>query len=144
MAGIIDSIEKLITEHGSAAIIAQQLAFAKEQFVALERKASELEREIGKLEAKLQREQLDRNEAQQELKRLQEEYEEEVRIHRCIEFRRGKRTGGEWAAFCPKCHMPVMQFQSAIYANCSDNLKCKWNVLVGPVTLLQIIGELAP
>jgi hypothetical protein len=33
----IGYIEKLINEHGSAAILGQQLAFAKDQFSALER-----------------------------------------------------------------------------------------------------------
>jgi hypothetical protein len=136
-----DLLEKLITEHGSAAIIAQQLSFAKEQFAALDRKASEQVREIGKLEAQLQREQLDRSTAQQELQHLQNEHEEDVRIYRCIEFRRGKRTGNKWVAFCPKCHMPVTQPFSSIYALCSDNGTCKWNVRIEN-SLAQAISEL--
>jgi hypothetical protein len=32
---------------------------------------------------------------------------EDVRIHKGIEFRHGKRTGGIWMGFCPKCHMPA-------------------------------------
>jgi hypothetical protein len=32
---------------------------------------------------------------------------EDIRIHKGIEFRCGKRTGGKWAGFCPKCHMPA-------------------------------------
>ena len=35
--GIFDSIEKLITEHGSAAIIRERLALASDQYAALER-----------------------------------------------------------------------------------------------------------
>jgi hypothetical protein len=34
---------------------------------------------------------------------------EDVLIHKCIEFRRGRRTGGKWQAFCPKCHMPAQK-----------------------------------
>lgn len=79
--GLFESIEKLITEHGSAAIITHQLSFAKEQFVALERKVSELQAQNAKLEVKLEREQLDRNKAQQELQRIQKEHEEETVIH---------------------------------------------------------------
>jgi hypothetical protein len=138
-----DLLEKLITEHGSAAVIAQQLSFAKDQFAALDRKASEQEREIGKLEAKLEREQLDRDKAQQELQRLQKEHEEEIIIHHCIEFRRGKRTSGKWAAFCPKCHMPAIQRPSTIYVNCSDGISCKWAVRVDTATISQLIGELS-
>ena len=80
---------------------------ARDQFVALGRKASELEREIGKLEAKLQREQLDRDKAQQELHRLQKEHEEETVIHELLEFRRGRRTRNKRLPFCPVCHAPV-------------------------------------
>ena len=103
----ISLIEKAINEHGSAEILKERLALASEQFVALDRKASELEREIGKLEAKLQREQLDRDKAQQELKRLQREHEEEVILLNFIEFRRGKRTMNKWVPSCTKCHAQV-------------------------------------
>ena len=139
----IDLIEKLITERGSAEVLSHHLAFAKEQFIALERKASELERQIGNLEGKLQREQVDRDKAQQELNRLQKEHEEEIIIHHCIEFRRGKRTSGKWAAFCPKCHMPAIQRPSTIYVNCSDGISCKWAVRVDTATISQLIGELS-
>ncbi len=43
-----------------------------------------------------------------ELKRqLAESQAEDIRIHKGIEFRNGKRTGGKWMGFCPKCHMPA-------------------------------------
>jgi hypothetical protein len=103
----IDLIEKAINEHGSAEILKERLALAKDEFVALDRKASELERAIGKLEAKLEREQFDRDKAQQELQRLQKEHEEQILIQDQTEFRKGKRTGGVWVAFCPDCHMPA-------------------------------------
>jgi hypothetical protein len=141
---IIDGIQKLITEHGSAAIISERLALAKDQFSALGRKVEELQRENGKLEAKLEREQVDRDKAQRELNQLQKEHEEEVRVHRSIEFRRGKRTGGNWMAFCPKCHMPAAQLSGAIYVTCSDS-GCKWNVRLGAdkvFALSQAIAEL--
>jgi hypothetical protein len=32
---------------------------------------------------------------------------EEKRFHRGIEFRKGRRTGGKWQPFCPKCRLPV-------------------------------------
>jgi predicted RNase H-like nuclease (RuvC/YqgF family) len=104
--GLFDGIEKLITEHGSAAIIGQQLAFAKEQFSHLEKKVEELQTETGKLQAQLQREQDDHEKAKKELCRLQKEYEEDIRIQNGIEFRRGKRTGSIWLPFCPCCHVP--------------------------------------
>jgi DNA repair exonuclease SbcCD ATPase subunit len=121
----IDLIEKAINEHGSAEILKERLDLAKDQFVALDRKASELEREIGKLEAKLQREQLDRNQAQEELKRLQKEHEEDIRIYKNIEFRKGKRTGNTWSAFCPNCHLPAEKLEADGTAICS--MLCGWH-----------------
>src|SRR6266436_1831642 len=45
-----------------------------------------------------------------ELKRqLAESQAEDIRIHRTIEFRRGKRTGDKWLAFCPQCHLPIRE-----------------------------------
>jgi TolA-binding protein len=111
---IFDSIEKLITEHGSAALLNQQLAFAKDQFADLERKISDLQTQVGRLDAQLERERLDHKQTLQELQQLKAEHAEEVRIHRMVEFRRGKRTGGKWMAFCPKCHMPVGDGQNMV------------------------------
>lgn len=118
-------IEKLITEHGSAAILKENLAFARDQFADLERKVSELQTQIGRLEAHLERECSDHDKAKQDLQRLIDEHAEEVRIHSAIEFRRGKRTGGVWMPFCPKCHMPVHDPDLEIYGiACSGD--CGW------------------
>ena len=136
----VELIEKAINEHGSAEILKERLALASDQFVALDRKASELEREIGKLQAQLQREQIDRDKAQQELRRLKEEHKEEELIHRLIEFKRGKRTGGKWLPFCPKCHMPAAEYidKGEHLAMCS--LRCGWLSRL-PSTLAAAIGE---
>jgi len=40
-------------------------------------------------------------------RQLAESQAEDIRIHKGIEFRRGKRTGNIWMGFCPKCHMPA-------------------------------------
>jgi hypothetical protein len=138
----VSLIEKAINEHGSSEILKECLAFASDQFVALDRKASELEREIGKLEAKLEREQLDRDKAQQELKRLQKEYEEETILHSFIEFRRGKRTQNKWIPCCQKCHL-----QTAVIAGTGrwqvycDSCKFLANLEPG-VTLGSIVSQL--
>ncbi|MEW6159000.1 MAG: hypothetical protein AB1813_16370 [Verrucomicrobiota bacterium] len=142
---IFDSIEKLVTEHGSAAILQQQLAFAKDQFFDLERKVGELQIQVGRLEAQLERERLEHKQAREDLQRLKDEHSEEVRIHRLIEFRRGKRTGGKWMAFCPKCHMPVGDSKSMAgnpQAFCTaKHADCGWHVYP-PMTVAQIIQEL--
>jgi cell division protein FtsB len=49
MASVFEQIEKLITEHGSAAILRERLHFAGDQYAALERKNAELQAENDKL-----------------------------------------------------------------------------------------------
>jgi DNA-directed RNA polymerase subunit RPC12/RpoP len=47
--GLLDGIEKLITEHGSAAILKERIALARDQYEALERRAAELQTENARL-----------------------------------------------------------------------------------------------
>jgi hypothetical protein len=64
-----------------------------------------------------------------ELKRkLAEVQSEEIRIQSMIEFRRGPRTGGNWMAFCPKCHLPAAEdiVNNAEAVFCSAG--CSWSV----------------
>lgn len=138
---ILESIEKLITEHGSAAILSQQLSYAKDQFSDLESRVSELQTQIGRLEAQLERERADCKEARRDLQQLRDEHAEEVRIHRFIEFRRGKRTGGKWAAFCPKCHSPVANQAGNLNVFCSDRA-CKWHITLDGISLSPATREL--
>ena len=73
-----------------------------------------------------------------ELRRqLAETQEEEIRIHSAIEFRRGKRTGGDWIPFCPKCHMPARK-DLGIF--CSA--ECGWNSDLSSADLPRTISQL--
>ena len=77
-----------------------------------------------------------------ELKRqLAESQAETIRIHKGIEFRRGKRTGDKWLGFCPKCHMPASNRDGDLLVCCSDGA-CKWRVTLDDIRLSQVIGEL--
>jgi hypothetical protein len=49
-----DSIEKLITEHGSAAILKERIKFAADQYAALERKSVEADVRNANLQAENQ------------------------------------------------------------------------------------------
>ena len=142
---IFDAIEKLINEHGSAAILSQQLAFAKDQFSDLERKVSNLQTQTGRLEAQLDRERAEHKQAREDLQLLKDEHSEEIRIHRLVEFRRGKRTGGKWMAFCPKCHLPVGDGEGmggGPLAYCTaKHQDCGWSVYP-PISIEQMIQEI--
>lgn len=139
MSVLLDSIEKLINERGSSTIIGHQLALAKDESSNLERKVSDLEKQIGKLEAQLERAQTDQTKAKEDLQRLKDEHAEDIRIHSGMEFRRGKRTGGEWMLFCPTCHGPA-DFVSGL-AMCS-NPKCKWHLLLAKKDVDSVISNL--
>jgi len=126
---LFEGIEKLITEHGSAAVLSQQLAFAKDRFEDMERKVSDLQVQVGRLEAQLERERGDNQSAQKELAQLRKQLEEEVIINHGVEFRRGKRTAGRWTAFCPRCHLPVGHYPRSQHQQpfCTDESKCGWS-----------------
>jgi hypothetical protein len=130
--GMLDGIEKLINEHGSSAILKERIDFAKDQYAALERQVRESLESIAVLRVKLEMESSQLERAKHELAQLKEEYAEEIRIHRVIEFRKGKRTGGQWLAFCPKCHMPAeghdMGHWEQNWARVSCSARCGWMV----------------
>jgi hypothetical protein len=89
--------------------------------------------------AQLERERADHNQACEELKNLKELHAEEVRVHSGIEFRRGKRTGGNWIAFCPVCQTPV-DMSSGILRCASP--KCKWQILFPANKIAETVAKL--
>ena len=50
--GLLDSIEKLINEHGSATILKERIALANDKYTALEKKLSESELRASSLNLK--------------------------------------------------------------------------------------------
>lgn len=51
--GFLDGIEKLITGHGSAAILKERIALASDQYAALEKKSNDLQAENERLKLDL-------------------------------------------------------------------------------------------
>lgn len=51
--GLLDGLEKLITEHGSAAILKERIALANDKYSALETKVKELNEENARLRAEV-------------------------------------------------------------------------------------------
>ena len=78
----------------------------------------------------LERERLDHQKTREEFQRLKDEHAEDIRIHSIgVEFRRGKRTGNKWLAFCPKCHMPAERIGvPGIGRAVACSAKCGWQV----------------
>ena len=108
-------------------IVRERLSLALDRFADAEAKIEVLQAETGGLKAQLERERLDHKQTQQELQRLKDEHAEEIRVHGNVEFRRGKRTGGVWVAFCPVCH--TLADLSTGGVCCADS-KCGWAPLL--------------
>ena len=136
---LLEVARDTLKEIPMADILRERLSLALDQFAESERQKTLLQSETGALKVQLERERFDHQRTQQELQRIQNEHAEEVRIHRSIEFRRGRRTAGQWMAFCPRCHLPASNAESAIVL-CSDRA-CKWQVRIENM-LPRIIGEL--
>jgi septal ring factor EnvC (AmiA/AmiB activator) len=71
--GIFSEIEKLITEHGSAAILKERIALAEDQYAALERKLSDAEARLQKTEAERERLGLENGKLAEKVQNLEEQ-----------------------------------------------------------------------
>ena len=139
--GLIDVARDTLKEIPMSDILRERLSLALDQSSGFERQVAVMQTELGKLQAQLEVVALDRDKARADLQRLKDEHAEEIRIHRMVEFRRGKRTGSEWMAFCPKCHLPAGGEHSQSgepFVYCSG--ACGWTVYPR-TTLDQILLE---
>ena len=130
--GLLEGIEKLITEHGSAGILRERIALAEQNYAALQS-----ERDNLKSENQVLRRQLDQ--AIQEIGGLKSLEEDDVVIHRGIEFRRGHKTAGRWLAFCPVCQMPMRAIEPRFGVVCP---KCKSHSPFKSSELDNVIAEI--
>lgn len=72
MAGLLDNIERLINEHGSAVILKERIALANDKFAALEKKLSDSELRVKNLESENEGLRLDLDKAQEKIRNLEE------------------------------------------------------------------------
>lgn len=122
--GIADVAKAALEEIPLSSVLRERVSLALDHLADAERQIADLQTEKGGLQAQLQRERLDHEKTKQELKALQDSHHEEIRLVGDIEFRKGTRTGGKWAPFCPKCHLPlVFPKDSADQFWCGS---CKW------------------
>ncbi len=71
--GLLDGIEKLITEHGSAAILKERIALANDKYAALEKKLSDSELRVKQLEMEKQVFELDNFKLKEKVGNLEEQ-----------------------------------------------------------------------
>ena len=140
----IDTARDALKDLPISDIVRERLSFALDRLMDAEAKVDTLQTDKGSLQAQLERERLDHKQTRDELQRLKDENAEEIRIHSLVEFRRGKRTGGKWLAFCPKCGLPVTDFmehgEPLIYCTAKYD-DCGWRVRP-KMMLAQIIKEI--
>jgi hypothetical protein len=125
MMGWITAAQRALDEMDAAEPLRQRVFLALEEAAQLETHLEECRAAKAVLEAKLQDTRAHAHQQQEELQTLQTLHAEEVRILSGIEFRRGRRTGGDWIAFCPKCHLPAVVSGPIIH--CCDR-SCQWGV----------------
>lgn len=152
--GIIDVARDTIKNLPVSDVIRERLNLALDQLAEAEKQNGALKKAKGALEAQLDSERRDHDQTRQELQRIKAEHAEDVRIYESVEFRRGERTGGRWAAFCPNCHLPATEFPaipamsapgivslpSPLTVQCPTN-KCGWRIYPKQ-TLEQMITAL--
>jgi len=100
--GLLDGIEKLITEHGSAAILRERIALANDKYSALQAENSSLKSQNAILKSENEALKLDN-------KKLQEQRQDEIHgtkpqewkmIYGCLKF-----DGDDKALYCPACFL---------------------------------------
>ncbi len=106
-----DSIEKLINERGSAAILRERIELAKEQYATLEKRVTELTKELETVKGY--------NEVLRE-KILKVSVPNEFVGHNGVLWRRSG-TGFEQAPYCPNCKTAMFDFPpgARMFWNCS-------------------------
>jgi hypothetical protein len=80
--GFLDSIEKLINEHGSASILKERIALGNDKYALLEDKVALLEDKITHLEPENQRLRIDLEKAEAKIKNFENKGMTQMRINR--------------------------------------------------------------
>jgi hypothetical protein len=112
-------------------VLRERVSLALDRLAEAERQIATLQAEKGGLQAQLERERIDHEQAKKELQRLQELLREEIRLVCDVEFRKGVRTSGKWMPFCPKCHLPLAFPQDRLFEGDRFVIHTKIPAIVG-------------
>ena len=139
--GLFSDAVSILKDLKISSMVRAQLELALSQAQKLEAQAAILEKQNAQLEARLENEKSSHDKTKGDHEKLKEKWLEDVRIFAGMEFRRGLRTGGVWMAFCPKCHIPLIEEANGkIVAYC--NSKCGWVGLKLKKSLKEIACEI--
>jgi hypothetical protein len=106
---LLDAINKLITERGSAAVMDKHLAFVRDQAIALEKQVLQLQEENTTLKQRV---------AKLEHEAASRAAEQEFVECRGALFKRKTGGGYHYAVYCPRCRMPMMSLMDELPFNC--------------------------
>ena len=107
--GLIEYIDKLVTEHGSASVLDKHLTFVREQAQAMEKKVAELDQENTTLKKRITQ-----LEGQIAAKSARDEF---VESHGAL-FKRKPTGGYHDAVYCPTCRGPMVSFENCMPYSC--------------------------
>lgn len=144
---IFGEIERLITEHGSAAILKERIALASDQHAALEKKLLDSELREENLRSENASLRLDLETALEKIRNLEEKLKREIeRSNQFVEsngafFKKNPNGGYHAAVYCPRCYSSAHQERDhgrALYI-CS----CGWKSLFSNKVTCSIIDALS-
>jgi hypothetical protein len=132
--GLVDLIEKLINERGSAAVMEKRLVLIKEEAAALDKKNGELTRQIEFLEK-------DNAELRKKLAVF-------VKAEEFVEFEGAafkRKSDGTFhhGIYCPIHHLPASSIEAGFPYSCPNN-NCGWASHITPRELTSVIKKLEP
>lgn len=113
--GLLDGFEKLINEHGSAAILKERIELANDKYSVLEQKTIALEQQIAIFDGENTTLSSTLEEAKNEIKSLKEIIEE--LDSNTLSLKYGIYWDKNGNPFCPKCKTPTSQISWATYVN---------------------------
>jgi len=107
---LFNGIEKLITEHGSAAILKERIAQLREHVENLQKENDRLQDENRQLEN-------ENEDLRQQLE--QESVPDQFVKHRGMLFRRLPNGNIQDEVYCPACKIPMMSLEGLLPFRCS-------------------------
>jgi hypothetical protein len=132
--GLVDLIEKLINERGSAAVMEKRLMLIKEEAAALDKKNGELTRHVEFLEK-------DNSELRKKLA-IFAKAEEFVEFEGAA-FKRKSDGAFHHGIYCPIHHLPASSIEAGFPYSCPNN-DCGWASHITPRELASVIQKLEP
>jgi len=129
--GIIEYIDKLIAERGSATVLRERLALLKEQAQPVLDEAAQLREENATLKQRVAQ-----LEAELSAKARRDEFVE----HRGALFKLNPRGGYHQAVFCPKCLGPMSSTDHLVDYSCES---CRLSVDFTGRQLSAVLSELS-